>query len=179
MAQQLFSILSLYHYDTSLFDGASFPASLDRESVIDSICLACAELELLYPDAETMKRAITIWSNKNAYTWNKLEETLFYDYNPIWNKDGVITEEREINTHTEGQTENALTGFNTSSFQNADKMESDANGHTDESYKRIEQGNIGITSTQQLIKEQREIVSINLTDIITESFKEAFCLLVY
>lgn len=179
MAQQLFSILSLYHYETTLFDGAVFPQSLDRESVIDSICLACAELELLYPDADTMKRAIAIWSNKNAYTWEKLEESMFYEYNPIWNKDGIITEEREIDNHSEGTTENGTTGFNTSSYQNADRADSEADGHTEEKYKRVEQGNIGLTSTQQLIKEQREIVSINLTDIITESFKEAFCLLVY
>ena len=44
---------------------------------------------------------------------------------------------------------------------------------------RTEQGNIGITSTQSMIKEQREVVMLNLYDVITQDFIERFCLKVY
>lgn len=40
-------------------------------------------------------------------------------------------------------------------------------------------GNIGVTTTQQLIKEQREIDEFNLYDIITKDFKMKFCVLIY
>lgn len=40
-------------------------------------------------------------------------------------------------------------------------------------------GNIGVTSTQDLIKQQREIVEFNLIDYIINSFKMRFCILVY
>lgn len=40
-------------------------------------------------------------------------------------------------------------------------------------------GNIGVTTTQQLIREQREIDLFNLYDIIIEDFKMRFCILVY
>lgn len=40
-------------------------------------------------------------------------------------------------------------------------------------------GNIGVTTTQKLIREQREIDLFNLYDIITEDFKMRFCILVY
>ena len=40
-------------------------------------------------------------------------------------------------------------------------------------------GNIGVTTTQKLIKEQRQIDLFNLYDIITEDFKMRFCILVY
>lgn len=40
-------------------------------------------------------------------------------------------------------------------------------------------GNIGVTTTQQLIKEQRAIDLFNLYDIIIEDFKMRFCILVY
>ena len=46
-------------------------------------------------------------------------------------------------------------------------------------HERTEQGNIGLTSTQQLIQEQRELVKINLMDIIINDFKQRFCLGVY
>ena len=40
-------------------------------------------------------------------------------------------------------------------------------------------GNIGVTTTQKLIKEQRQIELFNLYDIIIEDFKMRFCILVY
>lgn len=42
-----------------------------------------------------------------------------------------------------------------------------------------EHGNIGVTSTQQLIKEQREVVQLNVIDVIIEDFKRRFCIGVY
>ena len=40
-------------------------------------------------------------------------------------------------------------------------------------------GNIGVTTTQKLIREQRDIDRFNLYDIIIEDFKMRFCILVY
>lgn len=40
-------------------------------------------------------------------------------------------------------------------------------------------GNIGVTTTQKLIREQREIDLFNLYNIIIEDFKMRFCILVY
>lgn len=46
-------------------------------------------------------------------------------------------------------------------------------------HERVEQGNIGVTSTQSLIMEQREVVKINLMDIIIDDFQKKFCLGIY
>ena len=40
-------------------------------------------------------------------------------------------------------------------------------------------GNIGVTTTQKLIREQRNIELFNLYDIIIEDFKMRFCILIY
>ncbi len=50
---------------------------------------------------------------------------------------------------------------------------------TDSTRTMSARGNIGVTSTQQMISEQRELVLFNLTDVIIESFKMRFCLMVY
>lgn len=104
---------------------------------------------------------------------------------------------------------NSVYGFNSSSEAPNEKVHTDYNGtdtmdHTgtdtmdhsgrqdiDRTYdektsdtgtvkhERIEQGNIGVTSTQSLILEQREVVKINLMDIIIDDFQKKFCLGVY
>lgn len=40
-------------------------------------------------------------------------------------------------------------------------------------------GNIGVTTTQKLIREQRNIEQFNLYDIIIEDFKMRFCIMIY
>ena len=40
-------------------------------------------------------------------------------------------------------------------------------------------GNIGVTTTQAMIEEERRIAEFNLIDYIADSFCEQFCILVY
>lgn len=40
-------------------------------------------------------------------------------------------------------------------------------------------GNIGVTTTQQMIEQERETVKFNIIDYIIESFKNRFCILIY
>ena len=54
-----------------------------------------------------------------------------------------------------------------------------SDGTLDHSMERIEQGNIGLTTTMQLITEQRELVKLNIYDMIIDAFKGRFCLLIY
>lgn len=207
----MLSLIGLYNYDPTILDLLELPEELDAEIVKDNILMETAELELLYPNALFMKQAIKQWSKKERPIWDKLLATTKYEYNPIWNKDGTITE-----TVTEGRTltangtsasqshaeqadvlltEHSVAAYNETTAQLADKNEGDnssnqnatASGNTTNSeneqntrnYTRTEQGNIGVTSTQSLIKEQREVVQFNIIDEIINSFKNRFCILIY
>lgn len=44
---------------------------------------------------------------------------------------------------------------------------------------RREYGNIGVTTTQRMIMEERDIDKFNIVDYIVDSFKQQFCILVY
>ena len=65
------SILGLYNYDSTIFDNLVTPFE-DNENLIQNILMECAELEILYPDADFMKFAIGAWSQKQLPIWNKL-----------------------------------------------------------------------------------------------------------
>lgn len=93
----LFSITALYNYDPTIFEGFRVPETLDRDTVIAELCLQLAELSLVYPSPSTMKTAIKLWTDIHYKEWEDLEETLYYEYNPIWNVDGTEVEERDLN----------------------------------------------------------------------------------
>lgn len=169
------SIIGLYHYDNTIFDSMTVPEAMDKQNVIDTILMKCAAFEILYPDPDFMKEAIRIWSLGCAGVWDHLYETMHYDYNPIWNKDGTYT--RTLETGATSEAINQVVGFNSSEFTNAGR--SSGNGTGKEIETRKESGNIGVTTTQQMIREEREIAEFNLYDYIAEDFKNRFCLLVY
>ena len=177
----MLSILTMYNYDPTIFDGLSIPRDdngdplFDKQTLIDTICLQNAELELLYTEPDTLKQMRKIWSRSSQYSWEKLGKTLFLEYNPIWNKDGTITEHEEGTSESEAS--ESVAAYNSSSYEPRNHSEGSAGSGRD--YTRIEQGNIGITSTQQLIKEERDTADFNIYDRISLDFRNRFCIQVY
>ena len=193
------SILGMYNYDESVFEGFRTPENVDKDTTIQTILLECAELELIYPELETMKNAITLWTNKEFAIWEELQKTREYEYNPIWNKDGTVIETESslfnkdrtgrYNGTGSGVNTEYVQGFNENTWAGATKSEGSNNANTTENEEstdtgeiertRIEQGNIGVTTTQRMIQEQREVVVFNTMEYILSSFKKRFCIMVY
>ena len=216
-------LIAAYNYNPNVLDLLEVPEAIDKATLIDNLLMETAEREIIYTNLAFLRQAIGSWSKKNLPVWEELYKTTQYEYNPIWNKDGTVTETetRDLhgtNYHTDNtdridnlqdketrdlddETLESVYGFNSSSDAPANKVKADYNGtdtydHTgrqdvdrtyDEKtsdtgtvkYERVEQGNIGVTSTQSLILEQREVVKINLMDIIIDDFQKKFCLGVY
>lgn len=205
------SILGLTNYDHSVWDEFVVPEGVNRQDIIDSICLDMADREILYPSVPTMKMAIGLWSRHELPIWEKLYATTQLEYNPIWNVDEHTEETRSISDQNES--ENQSTGSNSStgtsstttthksnSFDSGtmvDNSEDLSNGTSgtqstdteknnassthsrEDKFVRDRGGNIGTTSTQQLIEEERESVKFDIDDYIIQSFAKRFCLLVY
>ena len=171
----LLSIMGLYEYDNNLFQGLQLPEDLNREAVINEILLQCAELEVVYPDINILKLAITTWSIANQYTWQKLYDTMVVEYNPIWNVDANVTIDR--NTSGSGNATDAVKGFNSNTWAESDKTDTISEAEEDVYERRT--GNIGVTTTQQMLEQERKIAEFNMISYIAQSFKQRFCLLIY
>lgn len=105
------SILGLYNYDNTIFDGLTLPTVADitneadkvsnpwvpdKAEFISYLMMQAAELELVYASAPVMATMITVWSAAHSYEWKQLYNTMLYKYNPIWNKDGLWKETRDL-----------------------------------------------------------------------------------
>ena len=171
----LLSIMGLYEYDNTLFQGLQLPEGLNQEAVINEILLQCAELEIVYPNIDIMKLAITTWSIANQYTWQKLYDTMVVEYNPIWNVDATVNIDR--NTSGTGNATDAVKGFNSDTWAESDKTDTTSEAEEDVIERRT--GNIGVTTTQQMLEQERKIADFNMISFIAQSFKQRFCLLIY
>lgn len=105
---------------------------------------------------------------------------------PTAQDDGLFKQTRDegenSSTTTYGQTEDTTDTLNYNedidiarTLNHGEHIDTQNNG----SHNIHAHGNIGLTTTQQLIREQRKIDLFNLYDIIIEDFKMRFCILVY
>ena len=196
------SILGLYRYDNSIFDNLVTPFE-DNENLIQNILMECAELEILYPDADFMKFAIGAWSQKQLPIWSRLYNTEKLEYNPLENANR--TEETNdttvINESNSGNNKATLDGNSTNTRQvfpfdgNISQpqyiddivphQESD-NNYTDNregqntftSVKTVK-GSIGVITPQDMINQERNVSKFSTVNYIIDQFKQRFCIMVY
>lgn len=100
----MLDIMALYAHDPNLFNNMTIPTTItwtentvngtvthtetipySKQTVIDNLCMECAELEVLYPDSDYMKLAIGVWSDKRLYTWQRIADVLYRKYDPFIN----------------------------------------------------------------------------------------------
>lgn len=193
------SLLGLWTANKGLFDLFKIPAALNKQTLVDNLLMECAEFEILYPDAEFMREAIGAWSRAEVDKWEELEKTLHYDYDPISNYDrheewtdeseGNSTATGNATSNATGTTTNKQAGYNSQTLVTSDGSESgdqstsstsnNSSGRSNSRHVGTVRGNIGVTTSQQMIEEQRKIVNYCVYDVIIDSFQRRFCLLVY
>lgn len=197
------TILGLYNYDNSIFDNLITPPGISMDSVTENILVELGEIEVLFASAPFMKMAIGIWARKNYMVWEKMYNTTILDYNPIENYDRIEdftdTETRNLSasltgndsTVTNSNSTDTVAGFNSASLVDSagnlttGKQDNTAVSNTTDTgtvgsvHSGRTHGNIGVTTTQQMLEQERNIVKFNVIDYIIDDFKNRFCILVY
>ena len=177
------SVWGLYQIDPTILDGLQLPEEIDRETLIDNLLLETESLEVLYPNPDFMKMAVEVWSKERVSVWEKLYETTILEYNPIENYDRMETGTNSASGTSSGENESktSSTAYDTNTFADRDKQVSGGSNEFENtgSFTTRVHGNIGVTTSQQMIEAQREVVKFCLTGYIIEEFTDRFCVGVY
>ena len=100
------SLIGLYNYDNTLFDGLTLPAGIDKDICINEILRRCGEFELIYSDLDFNKSMIAQFGNKHNRTFTKWIEGLAEEFNPLHNYD---RHEIYTDTHKSNAVSNSAT----------------------------------------------------------------------
>ena len=112
-------------------------------------------------------------TNEKDYVFGFNSENAAQSGQTVTDDTGRTNTDRSENIKTNNSANTDATTTNNTNFKHDEKE------NIDREYTRTEQGNIGITTTQQMINEEREVDKFNLMDYIIDRFKQRFCLLVY
>lgn len=191
MATAKVTLIGLYNYDSTLFDGLQLPDYFDKQTLVNTILLAGGEFGTIYPNADFMKQAISLWSAKNQRYFDRLAKLMQIDYEPLENynrkEDWRDTGSGSSNSEFENDSTNTgqVSAFNSSAFENRDKNTGKDTGTSSgsseyenhrEGYAR---GNIGVMSSQDMYVQEMSVLGISPYDVLAGDFINEFCIKLY
>lgn len=187
-----------------IWSDIALDARLSKDVLISLIIEECSTSIPLYQLPDILKYQTEQFFKMWEYQIGKLIDTQEFEYNPIWNKDGEIKEERHgerdkeqgyreegserSNSTINGTNVNDEAPFNTDNYHTKVRDTSDSKRNDNSDYDRgsttnenesnvevvtrTERGNIGITSTQALITEERNLYNFNVYEWIVQRYSE-------
>jgi len=169
----ILSVLAFYNYDSTIFDGLTVPSGLTKSILVDKILAECAELEVIYSDPAVMKYMITNWSAANQNNWQHMMDVLeAADYDPFVNVNRTEATAESVSSDNT----NKVSAYDESTFTDRENNQ----GNYIRNMVHTIKGDSAISDSQDLVRKEMELrLTYNIYDVITNSFKEAFCLLVY
>ena len=124
------SIMGLYNYDNSIFDGLDVPEALEKDTLVDYIMMECANLELLYPSWPIMHRLISAWAAARAHSWERLYQSTVQNYNMIHNFDRYETWQDTSRRTSSGQEATTDSRQSSGSSTTTDSTDTSSSGTT-------------------------------------------------
>ena len=194
MATAKLTLIGMYQWaklnNDDLFTNLSVPTGIDKTKLINTILMNGAEFEVLYGDFNFMKFIIGVWSDKWQRTMEKWKDALAIEYNPLENydrqedwTDGKKTTELNSASSTSsgtGNNEDKKSAYDASTYQpylKSDTSSSGSNqstglssGDEEGTHTGRTHGNIGVTTSQQMLEAELDVSRFNLYDEIADLF---------
>lgn len=198
------TLLGWYNWDSTLFDGFTLPAGLDKETAINTILMRCGEFGIIYSNPDFLKFAIKNWSERHLQQFARMVTALSEQYNPIHNYDryeeykDTKSGDRNVNGEltstgtSSGVEENTVSADNAEDYQpdnkSTNEVQSD-NSSTDNTNERYNDtieheahlyGNIGVTTSMSMVSDEIDLrYKFGIYDLIAAKFVEEFCIAIY
>ena len=186
-----------------LFKGLKLPTGLAKKTLTDNILLQGGEFEVLYSDPWALQNYISVWADREQATFQRWVDALAIEYAPLENydrhedwtdtldSDGTSNTTGTNDTSTSGTVTTDVSAFDSSSYQPKDKVTSSEtidNDTTERNTSTLDNtgvhsgrihGNIGVTTSQQMLESELDLGYWNIYSRITDMFLKEFCIMIY
>lgn len=187
------SLMQMYKYglafDIDIFESLSLSFSEGlKEKVVNRLCLQTIDYSVIVADLNWLKFTIQSITDAYEYSFERWFNALNMKYNPIENYDRF--EEFDTNSsansqvgtssHTEGTDLNSVNAYDkielvpeSSVYNNSNSnISSESGGSSSENRKGRIHGNIGVTTSQQMLEQEFKIGYYNIVDMIVDIYKK-------
>lgn len=182
----------------NFFDDADIDSRLDKDEIKMAILERCGTLLPVYTNSEMFKTFSDSFFKQRKNIISKLIDTTEFEYNPIANYDSTeeVTRKYDEKTTNQNQTkgnisrnttqENNVSAYDSDVYQPKERVVGTTNDNDStngsgsgtsnitENLTTRKRGNIGVTTTQQMIEAERKVVLFNVYNWIAIEFEQTF-----
>ena len=201
----MFNYLSQNEDD--LFANLNLPADMDVGTFVGTVLQKGAEFEVLYSDPEWFKNFIGVWSDKYYAMFERQLRALSKEYDPLENYDRIEewsdmrsstdsqkntnssmsstnssrTDEQKVSAYDSStyQPKEQNTGSNAVSGSDLGQSNMDHTGAESGMRKGRAHGNIGVTTSQQMLQAEWDVAKLNIYEEAADLFLTEFCIYTY
>lgn len=188
---------------SDLFEFLDLPEGLTKQTLTDNILLQGGEFEVLYSDPVALKSYIGIWSAREQATFKRWIDALAIEYAPLENYDRhenwTDTLDSDGTSNTTGTNDVSISGtvqtdvsaYDSSDYQPKEKVTTSETTDQDTTERNTStldnegvhtgriHGNIGVTTSQQMLESELDLGYWNIYSRITDMFLKEFCIMIY
>ena len=194
------TLAELYKEDPEMFEDLVLPEELDAGVLQVMILDQFGDLDTIAHTTTALRRFLAAWSSARVAGWSRQLQALNAEYNPIHNYDRTETETEAAHsrggstfsgstkqTGSDTQT-NAIQGYNSTSYEpseqvtrvpdltNKSNSATQSTGAEDRSRTLHAAGNIGVTTSQQMITAELEMRDRwTVYGVVLEAFRRDIC----
>lgn len=181
------TMIGLYEYDPDLFENLTLPDGIDRETTIDTILMRSGEFEVLYSNPDFIKSSLRTWSAKWYRTFDKWQKALEIEYDPLSNYDRheEWTDKGSGSTsdHSQASVKNKISAYDSDTMRPDNESETQGSSGSSLSSENVRTGrawgNIGVTTSQQMLEAELSVARFNIYEQIADVFCSEYCIAVY
>lgn len=186
-----------------LFKGLLLPEGLAKDTLTNNILLQGGDFEVVYADPFFLQNAISIWADREAATFERWVNALAIEYAPLENydrhedwtdtldSDGTSRTTGTNDTSTNGTVTTDVSAYDSNGYQPKEKVttaETIDNDTTENNTSTLDNegvhtgrihGNIGVTTSQQMLESELDLGYWNIYSRITDMFLKEFCIMIY
>lgn len=174
-----------------MFDQVLIPSGIDRDMLIHAILLRSGDFEVLYPNPDFMQDVINSLFKRWYKTFAKWEKALNIEYDPLSNYDRkeewTDNSRADTTTNSKSNSDDTLkvSSYDSDLMHDRDrsigKNDSNITSKSNADNKRTGRayGNIGVTTSQQMLDAELTIARFNLYNQIADIIVRDICIMVY
>lgn len=168
-----------YYLEDGLFSNMNLPDGIDADIVKSQILLECGEMQPLYTNPEFMQNMIGWWSDKWYHTFEKWITAINIQYDPLNNYDRTEEWTDQIYSSSSGSADTKKSAYDSATLTPYDKVETSDSGNSFDTRNGHTYGNIGVTTSQQMLTQELDIAKWNIYEHIKDCFMQEFCIMIY
>lgn len=162
-----------------LFEDLTLPDGIDKDLFVNTLLMDAGEFEVLYDDPDFFKNMVTLWGKKWERTFEKWYKAVYFDYDPLYNYDRHEEWITETDSSSRSDSTANRSSYDSATLQPYTSMNDSGTFDGKEAKNGRAYGNIGVTTSQQMFKEEMSVAQLNLYQHMIDLFKTELLIPIY